>query len=129
MNNERIFNYFAYCIENRAGKWLSDKDRDICKRALYRFKRGCLNLGDCYKTYSDAKLSEYLQCESLCDEYGFEQVCSSIIAHNTYTFSWAALWVDKVPDSLEYVSIYIRYDTAWHSRIIKVCRIPYDCVK
>lgn len=130
MNKRAIFYHFAKAIERGGGIKRTRIEDDICRRALTRFKSGSLDLGDCYKHPSFAKISAYMECESLADDYGVEQVCSSVIGYNSQTFSWAAVWCDTKPNPIDgYVTIYLRYDTAWHSRLIAVCSIPYEWIR
>lgn len=129
MNKRAIFYHFTKAIERGTACKLSRKDEQICLRALARFKTGSLDLQDCYKKPSFAKISAYLECESLADDCGVEQVCSSVIGYNCNAFSWGAVWADKTSDNDGYISIYLRYDTAWHCRLIEVCRVPYEWVR
>lgn len=129
MNKRAIFWHFTKAIERGTGIKRTHVDEEICRRALSRFKGGRLDIADCYKNPSQAKISAYLECERLADEYGFEQVCSSIIGYNCQAFSWVAVWADKTPDSDGYITIYLRYDTAWHCRLIEICRVPYEWVR
>lgn len=129
MNNRKIFWYFTKCVENGEGCKRTAEEDKICKRALWRFTHGALDLDDCYKKPSKAKISAYLECESLYLDYRVEEICSSVIGYNTCAFSWAAVWAVKAPDKDGNISIYLRYDTAWHCRLIKVCQVPYEWVK
>lgn len=129
MDKRAIFYHFTKAIERGAGIKRTPLEEAICRRALARFKRGSLGLEDCYKKPSFAKISAYLECESLAEDCGVEQVCSSVIGYNCDTFSWGAVWVDKTPDNDGHITIYLRYDTAWHRRLIEVCRVPYELVK
>lgn len=130
MNNKAIIYYFEKSIERGGGYHLSREQEKICKRALRAFRYwGCRGLFDCYKQPSNAKQSEYLQCEYLCVDSDVHQVCSTIVGYNCQTFSWAAIWCDKYPDFEGYVTIYLRYDTYKHCRLIEVCDVPYEWVK
>lgn len=128
MNKRAIFYHFTKAIEQGAGIKRTHLEDYICRLALARFKSGCLNLEDSYKKPSFAKISAYLECESLAEDCGVEQVCSSVIGYNCSTFSWGAVWADRAPDNKGYITIYLRYDTAWRCRLIRVCRVPYEWV-
>ena len=129
MNNKAIFYFFEKSVERGGGIHLTREQERICRRALWRFKQDSLELGDCYKKPSNAKISAYLECESLCDDYDVVQVCSSIIGYNCQAFSWAAVWATKTADRFGNITVYLRYDTAWHCRLIEICKVPYYCVK
>ena len=129
MNKRAIFYHFTKAIERGTGIKRTRVEEEICRRALARFKSGTLDLHDCYKKPSFAKISAYLECESLADDCGVEQVCASVIGYNCDTFSWAAVWADRTRDRDGYITIYLRYDTAWHCRLIEVCRVPYEWVR
>lgn len=129
MNNKAVFYFFEKCVERGGGFHLTREQEKICKRALWAFRRGCRDLFDCYKKPSQAKQSEYLQCEYLCIDSDVHQVCSTIVGYNYQAFSWAAVWCDKTPDVDGYATIYLRYDTYRHCRLIEVCQVPYEWVK
>lgn len=129
MNKTKVFELFNYCVKYREGFKRTNQDQAICERALQRFKGGCLRLDDCYKRPSDAKISAYLECESLSKEHGYFQVCSSVLGYNCNFFSWVALWADCKSDYTGEVTIYLRFDTISSGKLIKVCRVPFDWVR
>lgn len=129
MNNRAIFYHFTKAIECGTGVKRTRVEDGICRRALARFKSGSLDLEDCYKNPSQAKISAYLECESLAGGCDVEQACSSVLGYNCSTFSWIAVWADKAPDKDGNISIYLRYDTLWHCRLIEVCQVPYEWVR
>lgn len=129
MNKRAIFYHFMRAIERGTGIKRTPVEERICKQALSRFKRGSLGLQDCYKRPSFAKISAYLECETLAEESGVEQICSTIIGYNCQAFSWAAVWADKAATKDGYITIYLRYETAWHCRLIEVCSVPYEWVR
>lgn len=129
MNERAIFYHFTKSIERGTGIKRTPLEEAICRRVLARFKSGSLDLEDCYKRPSFAKISAYLECERLYLDSEVEQICSSIIGYNSSVFSWAAVWADKAPDKDGNISIYLRYDTAWHCRLIEVCQVPYEWVR
>lgn len=129
MNNRAIFYHFTKAIECGTGIKRTHLEDAICRRALARFKSGSLDLQDCYKKPSQAKISAYLECESLAEDCNMEQACSSVLGYNCSTFSWVAVWADKAPFIDGYITIYLRYDTAWRCRLIPVCSVPYEWVK
>ena len=122
-----------YCLKGLAGSGLYHKltkeEKRICARVLRRFEFGKLTIYDCYKQPSDAKLSAYLECEH--EAYfseEFDCVWSSILSHNCKTFSWSCVMIDK-RGVCGYADIYIRYATykRWH--LIRVCSVPYECIR
>lgn len=129
MKNKTIFNYVVGMIEHGLGVRRTLVEDAICRQAISRFKAGGVNLEDCYKKPSHAKISAYLECESMWEECGVKQVCSSIVGYNCQSFSWAALWVDNEPDKNGCASVYIRYDTRRHCKLIEVCCVPYEWVE
>lgn len=129
MNNKAVFDFFKICVECGYGIKRTKKEQAICERALRRFEMGCLKLSDCYKTPSSAKIRAYNECEV---EYLYNecvQVVSSVLGYTCNAFSWVGLWVDFTPSIDGYVTIYLKYDTAWHSKLIEVCSVPYEYVK
>ena len=129
MNKRAVFEFFKDCVESGAGIRRTKKEQAICKYALRRFERGCIDLADCYKNPSRAKISAYLECESMWRDYDVVEVCSTILGYNCQTFSWAALWVDFTPSIDGYVTIYLKYETAQHSKLIEVLSVPYEWIK
>lgn len=129
MNNEAIFSMFRECVRYNLGIKRTKKEQAICERALSRFERGCVSLYDCYEKPSQAKIRAYNECEI---EYLYNecvQVMSSVLGYNCNAFSWVGLWVDFTPSIDGYVTIYLKYDTAWHSRLIEICSIDYRYLK
>ena len=129
MNKKRVFELFDYFVSNNCGIKRTKKEQVICECALRRFKRGCLDLSDCYKKPSSAKISAFLGCVSQWRDYLCMEVCSSVLGYNSQAFSWVGLWVDLTPSIDGYVTIYLKYDTAWRSKLIEICSIKYDYVK
>lgn len=129
MNNREILFYFAKYVECGGGYKLTSKQKALCVRALERFKRGCVNIVDCYKKPSFRKISAYLECEALHIDKNVKQIYSSVVSYNSQFFSWAGLWVDSSPNEMGYINIYLRYDTPFNSHLIDVGCIPYVWVK
>lgn len=129
MNNKAVFEFFKYYVESGFGIKRTKTEQAICEYALRRFGSGCLDLADCYKKPSQAKISAYLECEYQWHEHEVVEVCSSVLGYNCSMFSWAGLWVDRNPSIDGCATIYLKYDTAWHSKLIEVCSVPYEYVK
>ena len=130
MKNELIFSIFREHVRYNLGIKRTKKEQTICEQALRCFERGCVSLYDCYKTPPEAKIRAYNECEV---EYLYSecvQVVSSVLGHNCSAFSWAGLWVDSIPNPIDgYVTIYLKYNTVWHSRLIEICSIDYRYLK
>lgn len=129
MNNNTVFKFFKTCVECGYGIKRTKKEQAICERALRRFESGYLDLSECYKKPSQAKISAYLECEYQWREHEVVEVCGSVLGYNCSVFSWVGLWVDRAPSIDGYVTIYLKYNTAWKSKLIKVCSVPYEYVK
>lgn len=129
MNNEVIFSLFREHIRYNLGIKRTRAEQAICERALKRFEGGCLKLRDCYKAPSQEKIRAYNECEI---EYLYNecvQVMSSVLGYNCSTFSWVGLWVDFTPTIDGYVTIYLKYNTAWRDKLIEICSIDYRYIK
>ena len=129
MNNELIFSLFREHVRYNLGIKRTKKEQGICERALRRFERGCVSLYGCYEKPSQAKIRAYNECEMEYLYYECVQVMSSVLGYNCNTFSWVGLWVDFTPSIDGHVTIYLKYETAWHSRLIEVCSIDYRYLK
>lgn len=129
MNKELIFSLFREHVRYNLGIKRTKKEQVICELALKRFERGCVSLYDCYKNPPQAKIRAYNECEIKYLYHECVQVMSSVLGYNCNTFSWVGLWVDFSPSIDGYVTIYLKYDTAWDSKLIAVCSIKYEYVK
>ena len=120
---------YEYAVMRDYGK-RSKRLQGILERALLCFKQGGYTLENCYRKPSFNKISAYLECEWLAEDKGYYQAYSTILGYNTYTFSWCGLWVTKTPILNDnFVTIYLRYDTASNCRLYPIISVDINDIK
>ena len=130
MKKELIFSLFREHVNYNLGIKRTKSEQAISERALKRFECGCLKLSDCYKNPSTSKIRAFWRCDTAWRYNDYKQIYSSILGYNCQAFSWIGLWVDDTPNPIDgYVTIYLKYVTAWRGKLIPICSIDYRYLK